>query len=483
MLQVPPGERCPLAKMFGCVHYPLRKLQRQDEEKGIRFFFELYVYNMAEHFLTVRSDMFSLPSRFVPGHGIVFDLDPSKQTEDRLIPGDDSLRVEVYDVNVHFVSNVVCATWTGFYHHQNISFQVGVGTNNKTDNIIPFTLVSSDTDCHCFNSSKLVSHIRYMILVKASCSAGSVIVSSDGVTILDEEKSLKDMEVFVGKTCDNALSQFLSLAPNETISNGTLFKPKKGLRVGDAYTLEVTSDAAFDIDIRSADVLWLEGSVRGGLTYQKELRAMTEIPTFVVWTNNTYWSASMNISLLNCAYRFRTYSSAQTLSAFWKIRSSFGALIDAFHVSLFQIHCNDTNVLRFKRSCLKRIYGPLNMNRFHTMTFRDLSLADKTSYLVEVKACFGKTCLPSAFSIPVFIQYLPPSIKVFRTSIVSITNEYIDVDIGSDTSDCVPPADTTDTTIYQWALAFGEQTKNFMMPWSAVMPVQDTLWVSYFYYF
>jgi len=42
------------------------------------------------------------------------------------------------DVDVHFKSAVLFASWTDSTHYEAVSYEVGVGLTNKTDDIISF---------------------------------------------------------------------------------------------------------------------------------------------------------------------------------------------------------------------------------------------------------------------------------------------------------------------------------------------------------
>ena len=483
MLQVPPGQKCPRQEMFGCVHFPLHKLQRQDEEKGLLFYFELYVYNMAEHFIMVRSDTFKLPSRYVPGHGTVVDIDPSAYATDMLATG--NVIVETFDdVKVHFVTNVLCAAWFGFYHHQNVSFQVGIGTNDKTDNVIPFVSVSAKNIFHCFNTSKLVNNVRYFFLVKATCSAGSISVSSDGVTILDRDQAAKAIKIYAGSACENASSELLSANPSGS-TNSTMYKSARKLNVGKAYTLEIRSDFELDADISSDDVVWLEDTRKEGILIRKVFRAITDFPLFMVLLNDTVSLTSVKVTILHCAQNIHAHSSSQILSAFWNVSSPFNGLIDSFYASLIRNDCKEAKFSESNKDCSTMICGLVKSNTDHNVTFEHLSLIDQRSYSVEIQACFGRLCLPSSFSSPVIVQYLPPSISIINASIESIGDDCVYLNINWKRSDCLSNYNNTAAAMYQWALALGENAESPLTLWSPVRQShltkqsQDTLRVRY----
>ena len=481
MLQVPPDQSCPRQDMFDCVHYPLYKLQRQDEEKGLSFYFELYVYNIAGHFTTVRSDLFTLPSRYVPGHGTVLDIDPSTYVSNKLTKGYDHGK----DIKVHFVANALCATWSGFYHHQDVQFEVGIGTNNKTDNVIRFSSVSTDKNSHCFNSSMLLNDIQYFFLVRATCSAGSVIVSSDGVTILDKDKAAKEISSYIGSTCENAASELLGTMQNMT-SNEQVFNSTTKLDIGKAYTLEIYPGVGAGIDISSDDVLWLEDMRIEGKYFRREFRSFKDYPSFVVMQKSTTsLDNATTVNILHCSQHILAHSSAQTLSAFWTINPPVSDLVDSLHVSLIRNNCKETNFLVPNKHCKSEMARVSRTPADNNVTFSHLSLIDQTYYSVEIQGCFGSVCLPSVFSIPVVVQYLLPSLSITQASIQRIEDNCVEVLLKWKPSDCLTQDNTTAAAMYQWALVLGDDAEGPLTPWFTVkdsdtIKHQDILQVRYF---
>ncbi|KAJ8312968.1 hypothetical protein KUTeg_010341 [Tegillarca granosa] len=96
-----------------CILYPVHRLQYYDTELSLPFSFELHVYNYAGHYCSVKSKQFSLPSKFPPGHGVVYDIDPRKDTNDK----------RTTDTDYTTTANKFCVSWTGFWHHKDVTFK------------------------------------------------------------------------------------------------------------------------------------------------------------------------------------------------------------------------------------------------------------------------------------------------------------------------------------------------------------------------
>lgn len=213
----------------GCFKYPLRRLQLQDTDNGSPFHINLHVYNNAGHFLSIATEQFTIPSRYPPGKSRVYDLDPEY--------------LDMYplaDVDIHFKSSVLCASWTDSTHHETVLYEVGVGISNSSDDIIPFKLVN-ETKSFCISSPVIQTNKTYYFLLRSTCSAGSTVSSSDGVTVVDGNELRNSLIVQPGRNCFDEEHDSIALKSNNTI----IWKPKP-LLVGHSYviTLDIT---AFDI--------------------------------------------------------------------------------------------------------------------------------------------------------------------------------------------------------------------------------------------
>ena len=135
------------------------------------------------------------------------------------------------DVDVHFKPSILCASWTDSIHHENVSYEVGVGTTNLTDDIIAFQHVK-EANSFCFNSSAIQTNEIYFFLVRSSCSVGSTISSSNGVTVLDGEELRSSLIVQLGRNCFGSEHDHIAFQSNSSV----MWKPKP-LLVGQSYVI------------------------------------------------------------------------------------------------------------------------------------------------------------------------------------------------------------------------------------------------------
>ncbi|XP_041349360.1 LOW QUALITY PROTEIN: uncharacterized protein LOC121368688 [Gigantopelta aegis] len=184
-------QRCRMDGFAGCVQYPLNTLQKHDSEQSLPFFFELYIYNTAGHFTLVNTETFRLPSRFPPGNATVFDINPLHQETQA-------------DIDFHNASQQACVYWTGFYHHHNVTFYVGIGQQPNFDDVLTFVKVQQTPVC--FKSSALNSNKKYFMSVKAECSGGTTVSSSDGFMIINDSNGQYTIDVYDGDGCHKSVS-------------------------------------------------------------------------------------------------------------------------------------------------------------------------------------------------------------------------------------------------------------------------------------
>ncbi|KAH3802479.1 hypothetical protein DPMN_156157 [Dreissena polymorpha] len=206
----------------GCFKYPLYRLQNQDTGDGLLFYINIHIYNNAGHFTSIRTETFPLPSRFPPGHGYVFDLDP------------DMVNSSTY-IDVHFTEHTMCARWMGFKHHENISLEVGIGLYRTIADVVPFHS-TLEVRKICLNSSSIVNGKVYFFIVKASCSGGTTVSASNGVQIFDEHYLKNNLDIKIGNDCfsTNVLAINVSIA-----NDSTFIKIPFTFLIGQRYVLSM----------------------------------------------------------------------------------------------------------------------------------------------------------------------------------------------------------------------------------------------------
>ncbi|KAK3099491.1 hypothetical protein FSP39_005250, partial [Pinctada imbricata] len=131
----------------------------------------------------------------LPSEGTVFDI----------LPGD----VDDIDYQTDTVS--ISARWSGFEHpHLDVTYKFSVGTTKGATDVVPETDVGAVTS-YTATSLSLNAFETYFVNIKAVTDAGYVEVTSDGVTVVEENSVLSGIIINDGEPC------------SMTVDNGVLF--------------------------------------------------------------------------------------------------------------------------------------------------------------------------------------------------------------------------------------------------------------------
>lgn len=151
-----------------CITFPLSEIQHLDKGSERVYQIEFHAYNNAGHFCHILSSEFSLPSQYLPTRGTVYDVEN--------IPGTHDENVE--DIDVSLTLDSYCVHLKGIHHIESLTYELGVGLNKESDDVIPLHSVNgslSNKDVYfCESTSKLKPYQKYYVLLKASSSGGSI---------------------------------------------------------------------------------------------------------------------------------------------------------------------------------------------------------------------------------------------------------------------------------------------------------------------
>lgn len=451
---------CTNSKFLYCVNYSISKLQQQDEEKSLRFYFELHVYNMAGHFTTARSPTFVLPSKFQPSHGHVFDIDPYS-----IDPVEFGMDETVKDYDVHFSVGKVCAAWKGFYHHRNLNFHVGVGTSEKTVDIVPFTFIENTKQFTCFNSSLLTPYQKYFVTVNATCSGGSKVVSSNGITIIEKEHIDKYVSIQIGTACES-VREYRFEKHIDKNSSTTTFISGIPLKVGHGYTIESNCGMNLD-DVRSDDVLWMNDSNAYRNLFRRSFRAFMPVATFTVSTEYRPENELLNMTLLDCFENARAIEAKDSLQASVSVHTNFSNLVTRLKASVFIDHCAFDTLTN--KSCLQEMPETERVGTERILKIENVRLLEGETYRVGVGVCFRRNCLSPVYTSKFTVQSSLPSTS--RISATAAPSKYNDtcfyVDVKWERFHCV--TEMSFAKKYAWALSLDKNTDGLLTGWFPLM--------------
>ncbi|XP_035661568.1 uncharacterized protein LOC118405866 [Branchiostoma floridae] len=128
----------------------------------------------------------------LPANGVVFDVAPDMN--------DDPGSHDYEDIDSQTDNGVLHARWFGFSHDPTaVTYEVAVGTTSGAEDVRAFTAAAGTTAS--ITGLTLEYFQTYFITVRATSDAGSVTVSSDGVTVLEYDGRVGGMMVKDGPGC------------------------------------------------------------------------------------------------------------------------------------------------------------------------------------------------------------------------------------------------------------------------------------------
>ncbi|XP_053405466.1 uncharacterized protein LOC128558962 [Mercenaria mercenaria] len=345
-----------------CISYPLRRLQKKDTELGLDFAVDVFIYNRAGHFTKLQTDPFKIPSRYPPGDGVVHDIDPAK-TSSKI------------DINVHFTEKKLCVRWTGFRHHENVSLDIGVGTNVAKDNILAFEHVRPDRPLYCLTSEKFMYGVRYFMSVRASCSGGTTVSSSNGVLIVENKTLIRKSDIKLGHRSVSIVKhiRFLNSSFAEVCS-------ETHLEIGSLYlmTVETNSD---ELTMNSSEAIvkpdTMQLSYRDMKTYV--ITPYVDQPCFEIYGINV---TNTRISIIE-KHRQGYVTTKNSLSVYIEKNSNITLLLPKWELLEHKCVTHDA-------SCTQLI-AKSDIVEFY-YTFQNIRLAENKTYSVGVKLCTPVSC-------------------------------------------------------------------------------------------
>ena len=330
-----------------CFKYPLQRLQFQDSEKGHTYNMLLHVYNIAGHYISVKSPEFNIPSQFPPGQGVVVDVDPGNP--------DDST-----DVDFVILSHVICGSWNGFWHHMNVRYEVAIGTGPAIDDTVNFQSINS-SHFACVSASAISAFSKYYFIVRASCSGGSTITSSDGFVIINENILQQNVHVYNGKPCPR--TNLLIVQTNSSFSLSSALVPLQ------IYTITLNCSAKHIV--QSSDVIWLRNGV---FTPSKSS------PVFTLVRTSENRSDTCLVAVAECYESMNFTWTKNEIFSYWTLPSGVFKHVTSFKVSL--LDSTDNALVALEK----------DTGKVMNFTFTNMDLLERHKYRTLITPCFGDVC-------------------------------------------------------------------------------------------
>ena len=375
---------CP-AYSGGCFGYPLSKLKVQDTDLGLMFHVLLHVYNNARHFIIIKTEEFILPSMFPPGHAIVVDFDPMDDISDSPV------RSRTIDIDAHFTDSTVCASWSGFQHHEQLTLEFGVGLSQETDDIHNYTLINN-TNSYCLMSLNIPDEVKLYVILRANSTGGSTVSSSDGLTIYNASRVKHALSIVNGPECitsDQLISVPMQISGNTISLN-------KSLVIGRTYTMRIANKVFFDQQLLApSDDIYIKQIKNVSNNLELIFQPCTELPTFYLSEEVNGSETDINIELYDCEDDVLSMQKSSVLEAHLRglsVHFSYESVI-------VRLYCSDSS----NETCVSYL-TPWTLGNTSSLIFHDLSIQSQKIYYIGIRLCLKLICLEQKLSTGVYIE-------------------------------------------------------------------------------
>ncbi|XP_052707847.1 uncharacterized protein LOC128183063 isoform X2 [Crassostrea angulata] len=186
------GASCSITEPPTCTTIPI-----SDTEWGLHGNHTYYVTVKAENAAGLISYGVSDPyihNVQLPSTGIVMDVPSSTG----------SFFIDIADIDFTSTNHSLSARWTGFYHaYIDVTYRFRAGTSPGASDTVPDKDVGTN-ESYTENGLSLIAFKTYYVTIIAESAAGSVNVTSDGVTVVQENAILNNVTVYDGEPCVEA---------------------------------------------------------------------------------------------------------------------------------------------------------------------------------------------------------------------------------------------------------------------------------------
>ena len=430
----------------GCLRYPLSDLQIQDTDLGLSFYMDMHIFNKAGHSVTITTSNFTIPSMYPPTEATVIDLDPN------FVDDFDRTDESKGDIDAHLSSQKLCAVWNEFTHHDDVKLEFGVGTLNKIDDVYAFSEVA-DTNKYCVVSENIPEDVVLFVRIRATTSGGSTISSSDGVIILNENRTLEQLEILDGPSCitpDNMLRR-----TTDSIEGAMVFNPH--LSDGQIYTLRVNAEdfSKDDIDLKNLDAHIKYVSSDGPDIVNVVFQPYYDMSNLNL---GLFKKANITTDVYSCEDDISLQTARTSLHAHWRGLSEHFI----YEVAAVKFRCDGPS-----EKCRQFLSSYVRVDR-DEVEIADLQLKDSETYFMAVRPCLNDVCLGPKLSSGVSIEkeHIHDHFTITKSSTIHNNDDCSDLHVDWD--ELIPEARIV---FYKWTVIsyVGISGANAtILPWSVV---------------
>ena len=498
--------QCQRNNVTGCAHYPVKDLYPHDTDSGRFFFFQLHVINAAGHVTTVNTSSVRLPAHYPPSHAVILDVlktmvslttTPSTispatsgagmtdlSTEDssttefgsflasQTTPGvptetqDIPVLVAQFskDVDVITQREEVCVAWSGFYHTEEITVEIGLGTSPDHDDIIAFHPAESENPA-CLNVTSLSVYTRIFSVVKAMSSGGTSVFSSDGFAMIPQSDPDNQIMVFNGRGC-----------------HGSSVMEGQEEEVGSS-TPSVNFGETLEQSIHTGDILFAQFSpFVPHVTFDNAILLQTTLTGYQVVATSPSITAHLPLSMtVNSSVQVQHCQKDSPIlpvpdshvTVTWEMAGPWTQFTRYLEVEVVDKTCLDTSVKKNKYLNQK---CSLHEEKVETVT-REMKIYNNRvsnyvlhnhNYVASVSPCFDDICLQAVSSnVVTYTKAYTANTRFDRATLADVSTQLLTVDVfASVESETMPSVHHGNLScLYQWAVGTDTSGAHLITDW------------------
>lgn len=365
---------------------------------------------------------------------------PSDETTSSLVDGLFFSTTEVSeDVDVMIQARELCVAWNDFGHEDEMTVEIGVGTEPGQDTAIRFTAVHN-TGLACVNSSTLPAYTKLFSVVRANNSAGTASFSSDGFVMVPETDPDNRLQTFTGHECTaNDVIGYTVIEPPDSVIDLSLIADISVHR-GDALFVQFTP---FVPTVTFSGATVLTTTMSGYQVIAKSPHITFTMPP----------GKNTTVRIMNC-FRGEPLQPGfrDDVASTWEIAGPWDNYIKYFEVELLDHTCMElphTKEVNKSQQCL--VAERHVTSRKRTANFGGLHLYNGHSYFTAVSACFDDACLPAATSDLVEYSTDLKTVNYGKAEITAESFSYLGVEVKASVT---PSTDTAKSQrcVFMWTV-------------------------------
>ena len=313
----------------------------------------------------------------------------------------------------------MCIAWGGFYHAEDLSFEVGIGSSPKRDDVVKFSAVANKSPI-CVNASALPAYVKLFSVVKASSSGGVSVFSSDGFRIVPVHDADNVIKVFNGKGCtDRDIIGTHRLRSSDFLLDLSAVT-ESPVHPGDSLFVRVSP---FDARVTFPDAILVDKTLTGYQVVTKSSNLTASIPSSVA--DNT------TLEIFNCRKAAEVLPVSSTgFDVSWETAGPWSSLMTK-RVEIVDQTCLKLSAKKSKYAHHQCLVAADTVRSLAIETRLQGDIISGHQYTAIVVPCFDDSCLPSVSSKVVTYDSDPRTVAFTQAVITTQTPQQIQLEANA----------------------------------------------------